>query len=72
MEIRSVLFPMPVLMLIFNEVFAAQVQNLGNCQFVWFPPLSSSLTLEVVKDTVAEHNLFSFRIYFRYFIGNRH
>lgn len=68
MEIRSVLFPMPVLMLIFNEVFAAQVQNLCNCQVVWFPPLSSSLTLEVVKDTVTEHNLFSFRIYFRYFI----
>lgn len=63
---------MPVLMLIFNEVFAAQVQNLGNCQVVWVPPLSSAdplaLTLEVLKDTVAERNLFSFRIYFRYFI----
>lgn len=63
---------MPVLMLIFNEVFAAPVQNLGNCQVVWFPPLSSAdplaLSLEVMKDTVAERNLFSFRIYFRCFI----
>lgn len=61
---------MPVLMLIFNEVFAAQVQNLGNCQVVWFPPLGSADPLAlmlVVKDTVAERNLFSFRIYFRYF-----
>lgn len=67
MEIASVLFPMPVLMLIFNEVLLLRCRILATAR-LYGSHLSSSLILEVVKDTVTEHNLFSFRIYFRYFI----
>lgn len=73
MEVDPVHFPVPVLV---SEAFMAPVQSPWlphpEAESAWFSPRSHvdppALLVELGGDSVTKHDLFSFRIYFRYFI----